>query len=106
MDTTEWSEGKYITAEVVKSSPNKIAVIMDEAKPEKTDYGESLHVNVQFNGKYKIWRLNKDSVKNMHQIGTDSRSWINRKVQFNVISAKGKEVVLGFPVLTEGVAPV
>lgn len=99
MDTTEYSESKYITADVVKNSSSKIAVVIDEAKPQSSDYGDLLQCNVQVDGKNKIWRLNRDSVRNMHQISTDSKAWIGRKVQLMVITVKGKESVLGVPVM-------
>jgi hypothetical protein len=98
MDTTEFSEGKFITAELVKASPTKVCVVLDEAKPETTQFGESLFANVKIDGKNKVWRLNKDSVRNMHQIGIDSKSWIGRKVQLMTINVKGKETILGVPI--------
>jgi len=98
MDTTEFSEGKFITAELVKTSPTKVCVILDEAKPEETDFGEKLQVHVQIDQKNKIWRINRDSVKNMHKINTDSKFWIGKKVQLMTITMKGKETVIGLPV--------
>jgi hypothetical protein len=97
MNTEEYAESKYITAELVRNSPTKTAVIMDEAKGEQTDFGEKLQCTVQIDGKEKIWRLNRDSVKNMHQLSTDSKAWILAKVRLAVITSKGKDIVLGFP---------
>lgn len=99
MDTTSFSESAFVTPELVKNSASKILVVMEEAKPEKTDYGEQLHVKVQIDGKFKIWRMNRDSVKNMQSLGSDSNFWIGKKVQLMVITAKGKEQVLGVPVV-------
>jgi hypothetical protein len=99
MDTTTFSESAFVTPDLVKNSATKIAVVIEEAKPEKTDYGEQLFCNVQIDGKSKKWRMNRDSVKNMHQISTDSAKWIGRKVQLMVITSRGKEQVLGVPVM-------
>ena len=99
VDTTTFSEGQYITPELVKSSLTKTLVVMDEAKPTKTDYGESLQCQVQIDGKNKIWRLNRDSVKNLHQVSTDSSRWIGKKIQLLVITVKGKDTVLGVPIM-------
>jgi len=99
MDATEFSEGQYVTSELVKASPTKVCVVIDEAKPEKTDYGESLHCKVQLDQKTKVWRLNRDSVRNMIRLGTDTRLWVGRKVTLMVVSVKGKEAVIGVPVM-------
>jgi hypothetical protein len=98
MDTTIFSEGQYVTAEVVKSSPTKLAVVLDEALPQKTDYGESLQCRVNIDGKIKVWRLNRDSVKNMQALGVDSNTWVGSKVQLMVMTVKGKEQIIGMPI--------
>jgi hypothetical protein len=104
MDTTEFSEGKYITPLLVNKSPTKKCIILDEAKPEKTDFGEQLVCHVEIDGKGKLWRMNMDSVKNMQRINIDSRFWREKSVQFLVTMVKGKEVVIGSPILpVEGV---
>lgn len=100
MDTTEFSEGQYITAEVVKNSPSKLCVVIDEAKPERTEFGERLQVKVQLDQKTKIWRLNKDTVKNLHQFGVDSKFWVGKQVKLMVVTVKGKDCVIGVPVLS------
>jgi hypothetical protein len=101
METQEFSESKYLTAELVKNSPTKIATIIDEAKGEQTDFGEKLKCTIQLDGKEKIWRLNRDSVKNMQALGTDSKAWILTQVRLAVVTSKGKDIVLGFPVKAE-----
>ena len=99
MDTTEFSEGQYLTAILVKNSPTKVCVVIDEAMPEKTEFGNKLQATVQLDGKMKIWRLNPDSVRNMHQISKDSKFWVGKQVQLLVTTSKGKEVVIGTPVM-------
>lgn len=97
MDTTEFSQGQYITAEVVKQSPTKTGIIIDEALGENTDFGVKLQCKVNFDGREKIWRLNRDSVKNMQTLSLDSKAWISTQVRFMVLNAKGKEIVVGVP---------
>ena len=98
MDTTRFSEGQYVTSELVELSPTKIGVIIEEAKEKQTDYGEALSVTINMDEKKKTWRLNRDSVKNMQQLGKDSLSWIGKKVQFQVVNVKGKKLVIGSPI--------
>jgi hypothetical protein len=99
MDTTEFSEGQFVTPELVTKSPTKICVIKSEATPEKTDYGYQLVAVVDIDFKTKKWRINKDSVKNLQQnIGYDSKSWIAKKVRLNVITVSGKDRIIGMPI--------
>ena len=99
MDTTDFSEGQYLTPKIVFDSPIKVGVILGEARPEETKYGKQLTVNVEFNKRIKIWRLNRDSVKNMQQLGNNSESWIGRRVNFSVVSVNNKDRVIGNPIL-------
>ena len=100
MDTTNFSEGQYITPKVVNDSPQKLAVVLSEAKPVSTKYGEQLSCEVSFNKQVKIWNMNRDSVKNLATtFGRDSKDWISKKVQFTVISVAGKERVVGTGIL-------
>ena len=99
MDTTQFSEGQYVTSELVELSPTKVGVIIEEARAKPTDYGEALNVTINIDEKKKVWRLNRDSVRNMQQLGKDSLSWVGKKVQFQVVNVKGKKLVIGSPVL-------
>jgi hypothetical protein len=98
MDTTAYSEGQFITPEFVKFSPTKIGVLLGEATPEETKYGKQLTVNVEIDRKIKVWNLNRDSVKNMQQLGIDSSAWVAKRVRFNVVSVGGKDRVIGNPI--------
>lgn len=99
MDTTDFSEGRYITPKLVNDSPVKVAVILGEATPEDTKYGKQLAVNVEFNKRIKLWNLNRDSVRNMQKLGFDSQMWIGKKITFTVVSVNGKERVIGMPII-------
>ena len=95
MDTTCFAEGDYITAELVKNSPTKKLVIVDEAKSVPTKFGDRLECTVSIDGKLKKWKLNQASVKNMHQVSVDSKFWVQQVVQLTV----DKDRVFGAPIL-------
>jgi len=99
MDTTCFSEGQFVTPALVTASPTKIGVVLSEATPEKTDYGEQLVCNLSVDQKIKKWRMNRDSVKNMQQLGLDSRNWVSKRVRLSVLSVGGKERVIGVPII-------
>jgi hypothetical protein len=99
MDTTTFSEGQYITPEFVKNSPSKIGVILGEASPQDTKYGKQLSVNVEIDRRIKTWNLNRDSVKNMQQLGMDSMSWVSKRVMFHTVIIAGKDRVIGNPII-------
>lgn len=99
MDTTNYSEGPYITKELVNNSPTKIGIVLGEATPEDTNFGKQLTVNVEIDRKIKKWNLNKDSVKNMQQLGIDSMLWVGKRIRFSVISVGGKDRIIGVPIL-------
>jgi len=101
MDTTEFSEGLFLTPQVVSASPTKIGVVLSEAIAEKGKYGNELCCNVMIDFKTKKWRLNIDSVKNMHRISRDSKFWVSCKVQFTVVTTNGREKVIGSPIFDQ-----
>ena len=56
------AEGKYLKAEHVKNSQNKIGVIIGAGEYNtKGDFGPKLEIPVQFNKVTKTWSLNKTS---------------------------------------------
>ena len=101
MDTTTYAQGNYLTPQVIRDSPqaeHKIGVIVSDAVVEDGKFGKQLSVNISFDKYIKTWRMNRESVKNMHELGTDSMNWIAKKVYFVVEDRKGKEVIIGRPV--------
>lgn len=101
MDTTERAEGNYWTAEVVKAMPTKIGVVIDEAIDRDTDFGKVFCCQVEIAGKVKFWKPNRASIKNMHQIDTDSRKWIGKKVLFVISSDKGRDRLIVSPIIEQ-----
>ena len=96
VDVSESMETKYLTADVVMSSPTKIGILLDEGKYEETDFGRKLTMNIQIDGKTKIWRPNRDSTKNLSRDfgSTDSAAWIGKKIALEVVSLGGKDSVI------------
>jgi hypothetical protein len=99
MDTTEFAEGLYWTPKLVEASPVKVGVVITDAKPEDSKYGAQLVCDVSINKKIKRWAMNRDSVANMHKIGVDSKSWIGKRVHFQVLTVNGKQRIIGLPVM-------
>jgi hypothetical protein len=98
VDTTRASEGKYVNADMVRDSPTKKLVIMDEGEYVEGDYGEKFQLTVEIDGKQKIWSPNKDSIKNIQDVkGKDSKNWIGVIVQLSNLKIRGKDTVNGFP---------
>jgi len=97
VDTTRASEGKYVNAEMVKDSPTKKAVIIDEGEYIEGDYGEKFQLTVELDGKQKIWSPNKDSIKNIQsELGKDSKFWIGSIIRLAAMTVRGKQTVNGF----------
>ena len=98
MDTTQFAESDYITAEIVKASVSKTLVIIGEAKPEETEYGVKLLIPVEIDAKPKKYRPNKDSIKNMQDAwGVESKKWLGKKLGLSVHSIMGKDSVIAVP---------
>jgi hypothetical protein len=92
MDTTAYSEGKYVTKDLVKNSPTKIATILTEAIVVKGTFGDQLSCEVELDKRTKTWNLTIEQVKTCkNAFGTDSLLWIGKQVQFLVIPVGSKE---------------
>jgi len=102
METQEFGESPYITAALINESKEPVGVVIDEAMPIKTDYGQKLACKVSFDKKIKEWRMNRDSVKNMQKISTDSKNWVGHKVRFIVVPVNNKERIIGMPIIENG----
>ena len=99
VDVTQAMEGKYVNADLVRASPSKKCVIVDEGRYEDGDYGAKLHLNVEIDGKQKVWAPNKDSVKNIaEEYGTDSNKWVGKLIKLSIGKIQGKDTVNGIPI--------
>ena len=99
VDATQAMEGKYVNADLVRESPTKKCIIIDEGSYEEGDYGAKLHLSVEIDKKIKTWSPNKDSVKNIaEEYGRDTKAWIGKIIKLSVGKINGKDTVNGMPV--------
>lgn len=95
VDTTEAMESQYLTADIVKGSPTKKCVIVDGGSYEDTVFGtKRLTLKVSIDGKQKIWRPNRDSVKNLRTYGVDTTNWVGKTINLQIISIQGKDSII------------
>lgn len=97
VNTQEALESNFVTTELVKFSPSKKLVILDEGRYDETDFGRRLTLSVEIDGKKKQWRPNKDSIKNLQAFGLDTKNWLGKSVRLQNAFFKGKEIVIGTP---------
>ncbi len=95
-DTKEALESQYVNAELISNSESKKLVVVDEGSYEETQFGKRLTLNVDVDGKRKIWRPNKDSVANLNEGygGTDTKTWVGKTVNLQIVRILGKDAVL------------
>lgn len=100
VDSTKAMEGQYLNAGSVERSPSKKLVILEEGEYQEVDFGkgieERLTLRVELDGNEKIWRPNKDSVKNIVR-ETDSvntSGWVGVICELGVTTIQGKESVV------------
>ena len=104
VDTTEAMESQYLTADLVKESKTKRITFMDEGKFEEVDFGEGnikrLTLTVEIDGRPKIYRPNKDSVRNLSAaFGKDTKDWHLRSAICQILRIQGKDCILARPVI-------
>jgi len=99
MDTTQYGESQYLTPTLVKESPQtplKVGVIVSDVTVEDGKFGKQLSINVSFDQKVKIWKMNRESVKNLQKFSKLSESWLTKKVSFIIsLNKSGKEQLIG-----------
>ena len=95
VDTKAFSEGKYITKDLVKNSTSKIATILNEATVVKGTFGEQLQCEVEIDGSKKLYNPTIDHVKTLRTaFGPDSAMWIGKQVQFILVPVGSKEKLI------------
>lgn len=100
VDSTKAMEGLYLNAASVERSPSKKIIILEEGEYQEVDYGkgteERLTLKVEMDKHPKLWRPNKDSVKNIVRV-TDSvntKGWVGVVCDLGIITIQGKESVI------------
>lgn len=94
----EAAEGRFLRADVVKDSQNKIGIIVSEGEYTDGKFGRKLEIKIQFNKLNKVWSLNQTSARNLIEAyGEDTNEWVGKKVEFELEESNGKEVIVGYP---------
>jgi len=95
VDATQYGESDFVTAQLIKDSKTRTAIVIGESNVEETDYGQKLTVPVEIDGKKKKYRPNKDSVKNLiERLGKETKGWLGQTFNFNIVTIMGKESVV------------
>lgn len=102
VDVTKAMESGYITVDLVRESPTKKCVVLDEGEYVQAEYKgekyEKLVLTVEIDMKRKKWSPNKDTLKNIsEEYGTDSIKWIGKLIKLSVGKHLGKDTVNGMP---------
>lgn len=95
-------ESEYVTADLVDDSHRKELVITGPGKYEEVTFdnkkSEKLTLPVEFNGVAKIWRPNRDSVKNLNRaFGDPTEDWVGKPIPLQVMSIGGRDSVVAVP---------
>ena len=103
VDTTKATESTYVNAQLVKESPTKRIVIIEEGAFVESEFNgvkkEKYETTVQIDGKTKKYSPNQDTMKNIQNMyGKNSSKWVGVVLMVAVGSFKGKETVNGFPI--------
>jgi hypothetical protein len=103
VDTTKAMESSYINADLVRESPSKKCVIIDEGNYTEGEYQgkkyEKFELHVQIDGKIKTWSPNKDTVKNIAaECGRDSKLWVGQIIKLQIAKLNGKDSIVGMPI--------
>jgi hypothetical protein len=102
MDVTKLLESEYLSVQIVNESPSKTGVILSAGteQPSKDGSYKSLQVLIEIDGKNKLWRINRVSLKALSdKFGKQSEAFIGKAVCFSVVKqSNGKDGVLGNPV--------
>lgn len=102
MNTDKALESDFLSVGMIKNSPTRKCLILGEGESKEMIFENKkktlVFLPINIDGKEKTWRLNKPSIKNMQELGHDSKSWIGRTVDLKITEMAGKECILGFPI--------
>lgn len=103
VDVTTAMESDSLNVDIVRESPTKKCVILDEGSFEEKEFDgkkvSKLQLNVEIDGKRKKWLPNRDTVKNIAAIyGRESKLWGGKIIQLQIVKILGKDAVMGIPI--------
>lgn len=98
MDVNDLIEGEYINVEMIEKATKKTGLILNSGEMEKNTFGENdgreerFTLNLDFNGKLKKYRPNKDSLVNLAEAyGNDTNNWAEKMITFSIGSVAGQK---------------
>ena len=97
VDTKQFCESEFLSAEFVENSKSKKCVIITEPIGKYSDYGLKLTCIVEIDGKQKIWKMNKRTVVNLQVLGSDSIKWVGKIINLETCLINGKNAIIGLP---------
>lgn len=102
VDVSDELESKYVSVQVIKQSKSKLGVILGSGEYQECEFDkvkmQRLTLPIELDKKQKIWRPNKDSLKNMAaRYGNDTMHWLGKRILFQVVTVSGKELVIASP---------
>lgn len=99
MDIKGMLESEWLGTQYVKESPSKIAVILNPGMETLSKEGrKKLELLVEIDGKRKKYTLNVTSMKNLSaKFGTETYSWIGKKIGLVILSINGKDSIVANP---------
>jgi hypothetical protein len=105
VDVSRAMESSYVDVDLVRESPTKKCVILDEGDYLIGDYQgkkyEKFELLVEIDKKQKKWCPNRDTVHNISAVhGKDSASWPGKIIMLQISKKNGKDIVLGLPLPT------
>ncbi len=104
VDTTKAMESDFLNVDMVRESPSKKCVILSEGEYVPAEYQgkkyEKFNIDIDLDGKHKIWSPTKDAVKNLSaEYGKDSKAWIGKAVALRITKNNGKDTINALPLL-------
>lgn len=101
MDMKKFRESDFVNAQMVKESPSKKLVILDEGIETKGfgDKGIASQFLVNIDGKAKSWKPNKESLEKLSEAyGDESKAYVGKVITLTIEKANnGQETVVGIP---------
>lgn len=99
VDSTKACESAYIDVDLVKNSRAKKAVIVGPGSYVTGKFGEKLELQVEIDGKMKIWSPNRACCNSMRlAYGVDTNSWTGKIVALQITTnPQGKVVIAAIP---------
>lgn len=102
VDVTEALESEFVTKDLVTDATEKKGVVTAGGSYETDEYdgkkNRKLTIGVDFNGKIKKYRPNKDGIKNLARAwGNNTESWVGKTILFSVVTLQGQERIQALP---------